>query len=251
MKFPLASSLLWVCALCIAPPLFAAEPAEAPAAATPPVKKLAPIKYKPPMLAAEKIGERISGGTRGGTDAAGGKLPSIDVLTPDHVALTSQAQPTLFWYQSAPSKAGFEITLTEPDKAKPLVKVDLATAENAGIRALSLARQKVELQPGVTYRWNIALVVDKANRSKDVIAGGKIKRVAAPAGLEAKLAGAPPAERANLYAEAGLWYDALQAISTAIAADPGSAELHQRRAALLKEVGLGEPAAADQRPARD
>jgi hypothetical protein len=235
--------------LCAAHPLSAAEPGEpaAPAPAATPAKKLAPIKYKPPTMATEKIGERISGGTRGGTDAAGGKLPSIEVLTPDHVALTSQPQPTLFWFQSVPSKVGFQITLTEPEKAKPLVKVDLAVAENAGIRALSLARQNVTLQPGVTYRWNIALVVDKANRSKDVIAGGKIKRVAPPAGLEAKLAGATPAERANLYAEAGLWYDALQAISTAIASDPKSAELHQRRAALLKEVGLNEPATADRR----
>ena len=229
--------------------LQAAEQPPAPAAtpAASPAKKLAPLKYKAPTLPEGTAGTRISGGTRGGTDASGAKLPSLEVLAPNHVALTSQAQPTLFWYQSAPAKVGFQITLTEPQQAKPMLKLDVDNAESAGIRALSLARQNVTLKPNVTYRWSIALIPDKTNRSKDVIASGVIKRVDAPASLEEKLtsAGAAPAERAGIYAEAGLWYDALQAISTAIAAEPQNVDLHQRRAALLKQVGLDAAAGSD------
>jgi hypothetical protein len=200
-------------------------------------------------LPAESAGTRISGGTRSGSEAGGVKLPSLEVLAPNHVALTSQPQPTLFWYQSAAAKVGFQITLIEPQQAKPALKLDVDNAGNGGIRALSLARQNVTLKPNVTYRWSIALVPDKENRSKDVIASGVIKRIEPPAGLEGKLtsAGEAPAERAGIYAEAGLWYDALQAISTAIAAEPQNADLHQRRASLLKQVGLDAAASADHR----
>jgi len=219
-----------------------------PDAAAPPEQPAAPekpatlsIKYKLPTGSIGHIANRQSGGTRG----SGDKLPTLAVLAPDHIALTTQAQPALFWFQSAPAKAAFQLTLTEPKKPKPLLNVNLDKAEVAGIRAISLSRQGVTLEPGITYEWHIALIPDPANRSKDVMAGGGIKRIPSPAGLDEKLAKAPPAERAVIYAEAGIWYDALQSISTAIAANPKDESLHALRASLLKQAGLSEAAAAE------
>ena len=52
-------------------------------------------------------------------------------------------------------------------------------------------------------------------------------------------------ERAAIYAEAGYWYDALQSISLAIAAEPKNAGLHKLRASLLEQGKLREAAAAE------
>lgn len=227
-----------------ADPVGTAPPAAPPPPAATPAKAVPKLIYKMPPDVGGPLGEHMRGGTRGSIGAKGEKLPALEVLAPDHLALTSQSQPVLFWYQSSPAKLAFELTVTEPEKAKPLLKVDSDTAERAGIRAFSLGRQNVTLTPGITYRWSIALVPDQSNRSKDIIANGLIKRVAPPEGLERKLAGATAAEQAAFYAEAGLWYDALQAISTAIGAEPKSGVLRQRRASLLKQVGLNEAAAA-------
>jgi hypothetical protein len=218
----------------------------APAAVTPaPSRRPTPkaLTYIMPKGAVGGVTERQSGGTRGG----GTGLPSLVVLAPDHLALTTQAQPALFWFQSQPAKAAFQLTLTEPKKPKPLLSVNMDKAETAGIRAISLAKHGVTLEPGVEYQWHIALIPDATSRAKDLLAGSVIKRVAAPAGLEAKLDNATLAERAALYAEAGFWYDALQAISSAIAADPGNRALHDLRASLLRQAGLTEAAAAELR----
>ena len=55
------------------------------------------------------------------------------------------------------------------------------------------------------------------------------------------------AARASAYAQAGIWYDALDAISNAIEANPNDASLKEQRAALLKQVGLSQAAALDQK----
>ena len=75
-----------------------------------------------------------------------------------------------------------------------------------------------------------------ARRARDVVSGGSIRY--APAADAA----APPARRAHAYAEAGLWYDAVDQLSTWLTAEPHAAVLHAHRAALLEQVGLAEAA---------
>src|SRR5262245_19671493 len=54
--------------------------------------------YKPPA-ASGNIPARVSGAARGqAIDAV------LIALVPNHVALTTQAQPSLFWFQSKPAK---------------------------------------------------------------------------------------------------------------------------------------------------
>jgi hypothetical protein len=199
------------------------------------------LRYNPPVSPSGAASVRVTGGTRG----AGEKQPMLYVLAPEHVALTTQPQPALFWYQSHPAKADFELTLTEPKKAEPLLSLKGDASQKAGIHSVALARHNVTLKPGVTYQWSVAIIPDSANRSKDVIASGMVKRVEAPGDLAGKIGNASAGERAALYAQAGFWYDALQAISTGIAAEPKNGELHEMRAALLEQAKLPEAAAAD------
>ena len=204
--------------------------------------KLPPrIRYKPPVNGAPAV--RGTGGTRGGV----GELATLYVLAPEHEALTTQSQPALFWFQSAPAKADFELTLTEPKKPRPLLSLKGGNEQKAGIHSVSLSRQKITLEPNLSYRWSVALIPDSKSRSKDIIATGGIRHVQAPAGLMEKIEKAPQAERAAIYAEAGFWYDALQSVSLAIAADPKNAALHKMRASLLEQGKLKEAAAAENR----
>ncbi len=235
-------TLLTLAAVIAFGPAIFAEEKPAPAAPPAPPKKLGALKYTPPKTTG---GSRMDGD--GGSRGSGEKLPSLYVLVPEHLALTTQAQPSLFWFQTLPSKAQFELTLTEPKKAKPLLNIGGGSAEKAGIRSVSLARYNVSLAPGVAYQWSVALIADPKNRSKDVIASGMIKRVEEPAELSEKVTSASPADRAVLFAQAGYWYDALQAISAAIAAQPKNAELHQLRASLLEQAKLPQAAAADRK----
>jgi hypothetical protein len=199
------------------------------------------LLYKPPA-GAGNIPTRVSGGARGG-----GSDASLLALVPDHAALTTHAQPSLFWFQSKPAKVKLELTLIEPGKAKPLLALKAEQASKSGIRRIKLESYKVELQPEVPYEWVVAIVPDAANRSMDVIAKGTIKRIAPPASLTKDVETLDPLDRAAAYAEAGIWYDALESISNAVDAHPDDASIRAQRAALLKQVGLPEAAAADKK----
>jgi hypothetical protein len=168
-------------------------------------------------------------------------------LVPNHVALTTQAQPSLFWFQSKPAKAKFEVTVVEPKKPKPLLSLAAPEADKPGIHRVKLAKYKVELQPDVAYEWSVAIVPDAENRSRDVIAKGVLKRISPPGDLASRVEKADDLERAAIYAEAGIWYDAFEAVSNAIDAHPDDASLRAQRASLLRQVGLPEAAAADKK----
>jgi Domain of Unknown Function (DUF928) len=197
--------------------------------------------YKPPA-AAGNIPARVSGGARGeGSDAV------LIAVVPNHVALTTQSQPSLFWFQSKPAKAKFELTVVEPKKPKPVLSLTAPQADKAGLHRVKLAKYKIELQPDVAYEWSVAIVADAENRSRDVIAKGVIKRINPPGDLATRVENADDLQRAAAYAQAGIWYDAFESVSNAIEAHPDDASLRAQRGSLLQQVGLSEAAALDKK----
>jgi hypothetical protein len=70
------------------------------------------------------------------------------------------------------------------------------------------------------------------------MAGGAIERIDMPQDLKAKLASSGNTQKQFIYAEAGIWYDALKSISDLIDATPQNQELRKQRTALLTQVGL-------------
>ncbi len=162
----------------------------------------------------------------------------MTVLTPDSTALTTQEQPSLFWYQSQPADVPFELTLLADNTVQPLLLVRLPNAQAAGIQRLNLAEHNVRLVPGVEYEWVVALVVDPENRSKDVIASGWIKRVEPSPALQSRLEKATAEDLPSVYADEGVWLDTFTALSALIEARPKDKALLEGRAALLEQVGL-------------
>lgn len=192
----------------------------------------AKVKFRPPATGAASV--RVTGGSRGTGDAA----VTLDVLAPDDIGTTTLEQPSLFWFQSQPGDAKFELTLLQENKVKPLVQVKVERSTKAGIQRLKLADHAVKLTPGVEYQWVVALVTDADNRSKDLVASGVIKRIEPAPDLKEKIQQAPPASLAGIYADAGIWYDALSVLSDQIEAKPEDKSLRETRAELLRQVGL-------------
>jgi hypothetical protein len=213
---------------------FAAE-ASQPAATGP-----APaVKFRPPTTGSPSV--RVTGGSRG----SGDKTITLDVLAPDDIGVTTREQPSLFWFQSKPADAKFELTVLQENQVRPLVQVKVERSTQAGIQRLKLADHGVKLTPGVEYQWVVALINDPENRSTDLVASGVIKRVEPTAELKEKIAKAAPSSLASVYAEAGIWYDALSVLSDAIEAHPEDRALKETRADLLRQVGLKAVAAND------
>jgi Domain of Unknown Function (DUF928) len=197
--------------------------------------------YRPPVRGTP--GGRVAGGNRG----PAADQPWLAVLAPDHTGLTVHEQPSLYWYLSAATPGPIILTITDEQTTRPLVEAPLVPPLSPGVQRVRLADYGVRLAPGMPYEWFVALVPDPEHRAKDIIAGGTIERIAFPAPLRAQLAQAGPARAPFLYAEAGLWYDALGAISELIEAAPHEVGLRNQRAALLEQVELPEIAASERR----
>jgi hypothetical protein len=186
----------------------------------------------------------------GGSTRGAGMMPILSALAPDHTGLTVQEQPSLFWYLAGATTYPVELTITEDRAIQPLIETRINGPIQPGVQRVRLADYGMRLAPGVPYRWFVALVVDPNSRSRDNIAGGTIERIALPAELRTKLARAGKAQAPNIYAEAGLWYDALSAISDLLDAAPNDPLLRQKRASLLEQVGLREIVEHDMRRRR-
>jgi hypothetical protein len=151
----------------------------------------------------------------------------------------------LYWYLSRLTAAPLELTITAEQAATPLLETRLTPPSQPGIQRVRLADYNVRLTPGVRYRWFVALIPDPQNRSQDVLAGGMIEHTAPSNTLRTQLQQIGTAQAPYLYAESGLWYDAVEAISELIAAAPQDAQLRQQRAMLLEQVDLPDIAAYD------
>jgi hypothetical protein len=177
-----------------------------------------------------------------------GNVLAVNVLAPGDTGYTTQEKPTIYWFASQPIDKPVEITITSTeslqDAATPVFEITLQPPIAKGIHAFRLADHGIALKPGVEYQWFVAVVRNPAQRSNDVLAGGTIKRVT-DSPVQAQLKQASPAQAAALYAEAGIWYDAIDQLSRQISADQSNRELRERRAALLEQVGLREAAAYD------
>jgi hypothetical protein len=202
-------------------------------------KRPPPSIYIPPSRGAAKT--RVGAATRGPRE----DYPTLDVLAPDHVGWTFEPQPTLWWYLSGRADTRIDIAVIDDTSTEPLLAVTVSPPLDGGMQSLRLAEHGLHLEMGRSYQWFVALVPDPDRRSNDVIASGAIERRERGDELGRELASADASRSYAVLAKHGMWYDALDALSDRIAANPADPELRAARASLLEEVGLEAAAQSD------
>lgn len=195
--------------------------------------------YRPPQRGAPT--GRVGGGTRG-TSARDSFV--LSALAPNHMGLTMSDQPSLYWFISSSTALPVELAVADPRKIEPVIEARLPSPVAAGVHRIRLTDYGIRLEPGVAYRWSITVVPDANRRSRDILASGTIERVEPPAGLQDKLAQSPKERLPFLYAESGLWYDALAAASDLMENAPNEPAFRKQWGALLSQADLPEFEAA-------
>ncbi len=184
------------------------------------------LNYKPPPGPGVPSA-RVDAGSRGDGD----EVASLYVIAPQDVGFTTQAEPSLYWFQTAPATLPFEISVLKPNDPTPLLRVRRSDASTGGFHHLDLVAHGIHLAPGVNYQWVVALVRDPQSRSRDIVSSGWIRHVAARDGDS-------PRSGAAGMAAAGFWYDAVAALFAQIDAHPQDAQLAADRRDLFSQVGL-------------
>lgn len=195
------------------------------------------IVYNPPSPGEPTSEETSSGATRGcQKDLAG----IVTLLAPTrHVGLTVSSRPTLFFYLSKKSPVPVLLTLAAIDGRKAIVEKRLAL-ESPGLKSFSLPPE-VKLEEGKKYVWTITLVCNWVRVSENFDVQRSIKRVAVSKPLEKQLAKVPRTntrERGRLYAENGIWYDAV----TNLAKDNSQKEATRDLRDLVEQARINQNA---------
>jgi hypothetical protein len=218
------------------------QPESEEAAPQPPPDPELPV-YKPPKPTRGSFPRNLTGAaTRGrGTPDS----PLVLALAPDHLGLTVNQQPNLYWFLDKDSALRVDFTLIDEDSVNPLLEITVAGPLRSGIHVVRLADHGLSLEPGRWYEWSVAVVTGGRDPSEDRISRGFITRTEVPPGLAERLGERGPDEAVHVFAESGLWYDAVTALSIGIEGTGDKASLRRARAALLDQVGLAPVARYD------
>ena len=192
--------------------------------------------YKPPLTIGLP-GRREGGGTRG---ACADARPSLTALMPaDSFGYTTEAYPTWYFYVPNISAQTAEFTIYD-DTETEIYQSTLALEGNTGIISLSLPRHADlrPLQVGQSYRWEFALICSPNTPSGVVFVDGWVERIETTAELQSQLMDATPLEQAKLYAEAGIWYNAIDTLGQLLHANPDQNRYQSSWYQLLDSVGL-------------
>ncbi|MEO8326319.1 MAG: DUF928 domain-containing protein [Nitrospirota bacterium] len=168
----------------------------------------------------------------------------LAVLSPDHIGLTMFEQPALFWFIAYPTSQPVDVTITDESHTQRLLDVRMLPPIQPGIHKVDLRDYGIRLQLNMTYQWKI--VLQGLNPGESHTTSGWIMRVPPPANV-ATLANLPSinATPTKPLLEAGLWYDAIWALSERLHTDPADTQALIQRANLFEQVGLLPPAKQD------
>ncbi|MBD2578840.1 DUF928 domain-containing protein [Oscillatoria sp. FACHB-1406] len=162
----------------------------------------------------------------------------VPLLPETNSGYTASARPTIYLYVP-PTSARQVFFSLQDENFTPQYQTVLNISGEGGIVSVTLPEDAPELEVGKFYAWFFAPIENGSSLLPDnYSSSGWIKRVASVPGSSTETL--TPVERAVLYAENGVWYDALSELAKAQQERPGDAIASEEWKTLLTQVGLQE-----------
>lgn len=162
--------------------------------------------FKPPKRADPPPS---AGGSTRGSSCLKGNKPLTSLLPPNKLGLTLAERPTFFWFVPESSVKTAKFLLLTDNNEKVVYETTLTLPNKPGIISFTLPNTAPELAVGKSYHWYLTVVCNSLDSSINPWVDGWVERTQAEARLSENLAKANPQKLPSLYAEAGIWHDAL------------------------------------------
>lgn len=197
--------------------------------------------YTPPSGGSPPNSPTTIGGPRGGCDKLG-KAKLTPLAPRKHVGQAAATHPTFAWFipDEKPYSAEFRLyAYLENNTPTLLYRQEMET--RAGIMHLTLPKDAPGLVVGQRHLWQVIVLCNPNSPSAAILTQAQMDVVELPAALKATLAKTTdPLKKADLYAEAGLWYDAFAAtLATSVK------KANQVKLALLEKLAALEESDTD------
>lgn len=193
------------------------------------------IRYRPPS-GQEKPKATVGGGTR--TTCFLGQeqpKPPLTLLIPgDKSGLTIATRPEFFVYVPSTSATEAEFLLRDPSGDYEY-RARYTLPETSGIVKVELPDSQTPLEVGKNYEWMFAIICDADSRDRDIVDVGAIKVTELSPAQNSQLEQAEPLKRAELYAEYGIWHDAVATLASLQCSDQNNQTLETWQQLLQSE----------------
>lgn len=204
-------------------------------------------RYVPPDRGAPS--STRGGASRGGVCDQDQSIPSLPLiaLRPANslaggIGLTLESQPQFLVYlpQTLAEKAEFTL---KDEQGNNVYQAEFPINGKAGIISISLPKNSIKLELDKDYDWYFSIICNPKNRVKDSSVNGWIRRELPPKKLADELQNAAEKERPRIYAQHGIWHEALTNLAELIRQNPNDPALITDWKTLLEAVqiaGIGE-----------
>jgi hypothetical protein len=207
-------------------------------------------QYKPP----KDLGTppTVGGGTRNGRCEADQNEnrtdPMLMVLMPKlesepkNFGTTVSESPEFLVYipQTVARQAEFVL---KDEEGNDLYRTIFEISGEEAIASLTLPSDEIKLESGINYSWYFSLICNPQDFRKNVETQGWTQRVELNPNLITTLETADPITRSQLYAENGVWHEAIAILAQLRQEQPTDPILAQAWQNLLESANLGEIAA--------
>lgn len=195
-------------------------------------------QYRPPRRGIPT--RRDGAGTRSANDRCITGQTSIMAITPmDNFSLTTAQKPVFFWFVPGTNAPNAEFRLL--DRAdREIYTTSVKMAGGGGIVSLQLPQAIAnQMSPGTDYVWQFSLKCSNTDPSKNPFLEGIVQRTEMTTNLKSAVETATtPREIATLYAEAGIWHEAIATLAAQRCRQPNDSTLKTSWATLFQSVEL-------------
>ncbi len=170
---------------------------------------------------------------------------SLTALVPENkIGRTISDYPTFFFYLPKTDAELAELIL-EDESGNKIYQQDLTIKNISGVIGVSIpANTNVPpLEVGKSYTWKFTVVCDPEDRSSDQLETGIVRRVELSPDILSELEKADPRLKTFIYAENGIWQDALSNLAAVRRANPNNPVFKSDWESLLGSVELDQIAA--------
>lgn len=163
---------------------------------------------------------------------------SLTGLTPENNVVTTVASnPSIYVYIPKTVKKFVEFRMVDIKNEKVVYETTFPLSSNPGIMKVTTPKS-VNLQPGNKYQWQFLVMCDPQDREADEMVEGWIQRTTLTPPQKKRLDQTKPEslEKAQLYAEYGIWNESMNILAGLRDRHSSAKELWIE---LLKSVKLG------------
>ena len=152
--------------------------------------------------------------------------------------------PTFLFHVPYTKPALLDLSFTLQDESNPAdpkiiyQNATIAPASTAGTIQITIPKSSLALAANKPYRWFLELNMGCTSGQRPIFVEGWIQRTELDRNLSSQIDRATPIDRVALYAENGLWYDAVTTLANLQVAKPQDPELTKDWQNLLDAIGL-------------